>query len=96
MTGRWGITDTILQMFTGRVDTTHQVANPRVAVAGDTARMTALVEAQHLLSGDHAVFAFLKNHYEVDLVRDGDRWTIRRMRIENAWYRGAPAAIFGA
>ncbi|MDA2803425.1 nuclear transport factor 2 family protein [Nocardiopsis suaedae] len=96
MTGRWGITDTILQMFTGRVDTTHQVANPRVAVAGDTARMTALVEAQHLLSEDHAVFALLKNHYEVDLVRDGDRWTVRRMRIENAWFTGAPAAIFGA
>jgi hypothetical protein len=96
ISGRDTIVTTILGMFTGRVDTTHQVTNPRVAVDGDTARLTALVEAQHLLTADHGVFALLKNPYDVDLVRDGERWVIHRMRIDNAWFIGDPAAIFSA
>ncbi|MGW5715453.1 nuclear transport factor 2 family protein [Amycolatopsis sp. NPDC003865] len=95
MTGRDAIVDTILALFSGRVDTTHQVTNPRVTVDGDTARLTALVEAQHLLSADHSTHALLKNRYDVHLVRDGDRWVMRRVVIENAWYTGDPAAIFG-
>jgi hypothetical protein len=95
MTGRDAIVDTILALFESRVDTTHQVTNPRVTVDGDTARLTALVEAQHLLSADHGTHALLKNHYDVELVRDGERWVMRRVVIENAWYTGEPAAIFG-
>lgn len=95
MSGRDTIVTTILAMFTGRVDTTHQVTNPRVAVGGDTARLTALVEATHLLTADHDTFAQLKNPYDVELIRDGERWVIRRMRIENTWYTGDPTAIFG-
>ncbi len=95
MVGRDTIVTTILDSFTGRVDTTHQVTNPRIAVDGDTARLTALVEAQHLLSADHSTFALLKNPYDVELVRDGRRWVVRRMRIDNTWDRGDPAAIFG-
>jgi hypothetical protein len=96
MSGRDTIVTTILGMFAARVDTTHQVTNPRIAVDGDTARLTALVEAQHLLTADHRVFALLKNPYDVDLVRDGERWVIHRMRIDNAWFTGDPAAIFTA
>ncbi|NKZ03858.1 nuclear transport factor 2 family protein [Actinomadura latina] len=95
MVGRDTIVTTILGSFTGRVDTTHQVANPRVSVDGDTARLTALVEAQHLLTADHSTFALLKNPYDVELVRDGRRWVVHRMRIDNAWYLGDPTAIFG-
>jgi hypothetical protein len=96
MSGRDTIVTTILGMLTGRVDTTHQVTNPRIAIDGDTARLTALVEAQHLLAADHGTFALLKNPYDVDLVRDGERWVIRRIRIDNAWFTGDPAAIFNA
>jgi hypothetical protein len=95
MSGRDAIVATILALFTGRVDTTHQVTNPRIAVDGDTARLTALVEAQHLLAPGHGTFALLKNLYDTALVRDGRRWLIRRMRIDNAWFTGDPAAIFG-
>jgi hypothetical protein len=94
MAGRDTIVTTILGLFAGRVDTTHQVTNTRVAVEDDTARLTALVEAQHLLTADHGVFALLKNPYDVELVRDGARWLIHRMRIDNAWFTGDPAAIF--
>lgn len=96
MVGRETIVSNIFGLFAGRVDTTHQVSNPRIAVDGDVARLTALVEAQHLLTADHGTFALLKNPYDLDLVRDGDRWVIRRLRIDNAWYTGDPAAIFDA
>lgn len=95
MSGRDTIVTTILGMFTGRVDTTHQVTNPRISIDGDTARLTALVEAQHLLTADPAKHALLKNPYDVDLVRDGDRWVIRRLSIDNTWFTGEPTAIFG-
>ncbi|NEB18477.1 nuclear transport factor 2 family protein [Streptomyces coelicoflavus] len=95
MSGRDTIVTTILAMFTGRVDTTHQITNTRITVDGDTARLTALVEAQHLLIADPATHALLKNPYDVDLVRDGDRWVIRRLRIDNSWYTGEPTVIFG-
>jgi hypothetical protein len=95
MTGRDTIVSTVLGMFTDRVDTTHQVTNVRVGIDGDTARLTALVEAQHLLADDPATHALLKNLYDVDLLRDGDRWVISRLRIDNAWFTGDPAAIFG-
>lgn len=94
MRGRDTIVDTVLALFRDRVDTTHVVTNPRVAVDGDTARVTALVEAQHLLKG-HEVHALLKNRYDVGLVRDGDRWVMRRARIDNVWFTGEPAAVFG-
>ncbi|MFC4053660.1 nuclear transport factor 2 family protein [Actinomadura syzygii] len=103
MTGRDAIVATILGGFEGRVDTTHQVTNPRIVIdpdggapAGDTARLTALVEAQHLLTADRSVHALLKNLYDTDLVRDGHRWVISRVVIDNVWYTGDPAAIFGA
>ena len=96
MIGRDTIVDTILGLFAGRVDTTHQVTNARVSLSGDTAVLTALVEAQHLLSEDPATHALLKNPYEVHLIRHGERWLIRRMRIENTWLVGDPPAIFGA
>jgi hypothetical protein len=95
MTGRDAIVDTILALFAGRVDTTHQVTNPRVTVEGDTAHLTAMVEAQHLLTPGHDVHALLINRYDVDLVRAGDRWVMHRVVIENAWYTGDPTAIFG-
>jgi len=80
MSGRDTIVDTILDMFAGRVDTTHQITNARVNVSGDTAELTALVEAQHLLSSAPETHALLKNPYEVHLIRDGARWVIQRMR----------------
>ncbi|MFG3248142.1 nuclear transport factor 2 family protein [Streptomyces sp. NPDC048187] len=95
MSGRDTIVGTVLALFAGRVDTTHQVTNVRIGVDGDTARLTALVEAQHVLIDAPDTHALLKNPYTVDLARDGSRWLIRRMRIENTWLTGDPLAIFG-
>lgn len=96
MRGRDNIVDIIMGMFAGRVDTTHQVTNARVCVSGDTAELTALVEAHHLLIAAPGTHALLKNPYQVTLVRDGARWVIQRMRIENSWLVGEPQSIFSA
>lgn len=96
MIGRDTIVSTILATFIGRMDTTHQVTNPRITIDGNTARLTALVEAQHLLTDAPGTHALLKNPYTVDLVREDSRWLIRRMRIDNTWLTGDPVAIFGA
>lgn len=94
MKGRDTIVDGILALFAGRVATTHQVTNPRIRIDGDRARLTALVEAQHLLVDDPATHALLKNPYDVELVREGDRWLISAMTIHNTWLVGDPHAIF--
>lgn len=95
MEGRDVIVSSISGLFAGRVDTSHTIANVRVNASGDTATAQALVEAQHLLSADHSVFALLKNIYDVALVRDGRRWLISHLRLSNLWYTGDPRAIFG-
>jgi hypothetical protein len=94
MTGRDTIVETILSLFTGRVDTTHTVTNPRIHLTGDHARLTALVEAQHVLTADHRTHALLKNLYDATLTREDTRWTMQQLRIDNVWYTGNPPAIF--
>ncbi|MFI9778618.1 nuclear transport factor 2 family protein [Streptomyces sp. NPDC051956] len=78
-----------------RLDTSHTVTNCRVRILEDTAQLTALVEAQHLPSADHSRHLLLKNVYDVDLVRERQRWLMSRVRIENLWYTGDPAVITG-
>lgn len=77
------------------MDTTHVVSNPRVRLAGDTARLTAIMQAQHLPSDDHDRHALLNNRYDIDLVRDGIRWVMRRVHIDNVWFTGDPKVILG-
>ncbi|MFI8221269.1 nuclear transport factor 2 family protein [Streptomyces sp. NPDC085932] len=94
MSGRDTIADIILNPDIP-LDTTHVVTNVRVEVADDHARLTAHVEAQHLPKGDHTRHALLKNLYDVDLVRDGRRWLMRRACIDNVWFTGDPKVIIG-
>jgi hypothetical protein len=91
--GRRSIADTILGTVAG-LDTTHTVTNPRVTLDGDRATLFALVEAQHLPRGDHGRHLLLKNLYFVELSRNGRRWVIDHMRIENVWADGDPAVLF--
>jgi hypothetical protein len=94
MEGRATIVDIILNPDT-RIDTTHVVSNARVELDGDTARLTAIVEAQHLPKDDHSRYALLKNLYAVDAVRERSRWVMRHVRIDNVWYTGDPWVITG-
>jgi len=71
-----------------KLDTTHSVTNPRVAIDGDTARLDALVEAQHVSQDDHTLRYLMKNRYDVELARKGDGWVITRNTVDNVWRSG--------
>ena len=77
------------------IDTTHSVSNPRVSVSGDTARLDALVEAQHVSQNDQSRHYLMKNRYDVELVRDGEVWRIKRVTVDNVWRSGDPAVLSG-
>ncbi len=88
------ITGIILNPET-RIDTTHEVSNPRVQIDGDVATMTALVEAQHLPTTDHSRHALLKNIFDVRADRDRDTWRMSYVLIRNIWHVGDPSVITG-
>lgn len=71
-----------------KLDTTHSVTNPRVTIDGDTARLDALVEAQHVSQDDHARSYLMKNRYDVALARQGSGWVITRNTVDNIWRSG--------
>jgi len=77
----------------GSLDTTHTVSNQRVVIDADIARMEALVEAQHVPRGDSTRHYLMKNRYNVDLVRSGDDWLIRRIVVDNVWRSGDPTVL---
>lgn len=101
----WGIElpvfegrDTVIQALRGSVgllDTTHAVTNPRIEIKGDTAKLYAIVEAQHLLPNDHNRHCLMKNQYDVNLIRDGDRWVISHMLVNGVWFTGEPGILLG-
>jgi hypothetical protein len=76
-------------------DTTHSVANPLVTIDGDTARLDALVEAQHVLISDPSRHYLMKNRYDVELVREGDVWVITRNTVDNVWRSGDVGVMAG-
>ncbi len=79
----------------GSLDTTHSVTNARVTINGDTARMDALVEAQHVPRNDPARHYVMKNRYDVELARNGDVWVITRNTVDNVWRSGDIAVLSG-
>ncbi|MBC7806764.1 MAG: nuclear transport factor 2 family protein, partial [Akkermansiaceae bacterium] len=66
----------------GSQTTSHVITNGRVHVEGDVARLHTLVDATHLPRGDHSRRCQMMNWYEVELVRVGRLWRIRRLVID--------------
>lgn len=79
---------TALSASLSKLDTTHSVSNPRVNLDGDKAYLEALVEAQHVPKDDNSRHYLMKNHYKVDLVRQGSDWVIQRTVVDNIWRHG--------
>ena len=77
------------------LDTSHSVSNPRASIDGDTARLDALVEAQHLPRHDHSRHYMMKNRYDVKLVRQEGVWLIERVTVDNVWRSGDVAVLGG-
>ncbi|APG04286.1 hypothetical protein BJI69_10515 [Luteibacter rhizovicinus DSM 16549] len=77
------------------LDTTHSVSNPRVTIDADTARLEAMVEAQHVPKNNASMHYLMKNRYDVQLIRQGDAWVIKHVAIDNVWRDGDPAVLAG-
>lgn len=77
------------------LDTTHSVTNARVTIDGDTARLDALVEAQHVPRSDPTRHYLMKNRYDVELARAGDGWLITRNTVDNIWRTGDITVLAG-
>lgn len=90
--------DTIVAALSGalsQLDTTHSVSNVRVTLQGDSARLDALVEAQHVPQSDPSRHYLMKNRYDVELVREAGVWLIHRVTVDNVWRSGDPAVLAG-
>ncbi len=82
----------------GPLDTSHTASNIHITVNDETTTLKAYVMAQHFMPGegprpDRTTHALFMNRYDADLVRDGDRWRISRLTIDNAWFEGDPAML---
>lgn len=83
--------ETVIAALSGslsRLHTSHTVSNPLVTIDGDTARLDALVEAQHVPVNDPSRHYMMKNRYDVELARQGDVWVITRNTVDNIWRSG--------
>lgn len=90
--------ETLIAALSGSLsplDTTHSVSNPLVTIDGDTARLDALVEAQHVPRNDPTRNYLMKNRYDVELARQGDGWVITRNTVDNIWRSGDVAVMAG-
>jgi ketosteroid isomerase-like protein len=93
--------DVVVGALTGAVgplDTSHSITNVRVEITGDTAIARCYAQANHFLPGegpqpDRTRHALMMNRYTADMARDGERWRIRRLLIDCAWFEGDPQVL---
>jgi hypothetical protein len=96
ITGRQAILDSVLPLI-GPLDTSHTASNLQIEISDDSATLSAYVMSQHFMpregSRRGSENALLMNRYDCDLVRDGQKWLLKRITIDNAWAQGDPEIL---
>jgi len=96
LNGRDAVVKSLISLL-GPLDTSHTVSNLQVKISGDSATAYAYIMAQHFMPGDgprrETENALLMNRYYCELVRDGPKWRLNRVRIDNAWAEGDPEIL---
>jgi hypothetical protein len=92
----WQVVVKSLLAVLGPLDTSHSVSNIQTTINGESATLKAHILARHFLPGegprpDRSSHALVMNRCDADLVRDGDRWRISHLTIDNVWFEGDPA-----
>jgi ketosteroid isomerase-like protein len=87
-----------LTAYVGPLDTSHSVTNVRIDISGDTATARCYAQANHFLPGegprpDQTRHALMMNRYTAEMARGEDRWRIRRLLIDCAWFEGDPQVL---
>jgi hypothetical protein len=96
LNSRQAILDALLP-FLGPLDTTHTASNLQIEISGDTATLYGYVMSQHFMPREGArrgsENALLMNRYDCELVRDGQKWRFKCVKIDNAWMQGDPEIL---
>jgi hypothetical protein len=91
LNGRQAIMERVLPLI-GPLDTTHTASNLQIEISDDSATLSAYVMSQHFMpregSRRGSEHALLMNRYDCELVRDGQKWRLKRITIDNAWCQG--------
>jgi hypothetical protein len=64
-------------------------------IQGSGRKTERITQAQHVFCEDPGKHLLLKNIYSVDLSREGSVWLITAMTIDNIWFSGEAAILFG-
>lgn len=96
LTGRQAIVDALIPLL-GPLDTSHTLSNVQTEISEDSATVYCYVLAQHFMPRQgpqpNSENALLMNRYDCELARDGQKWRVRRMTIDNAWAQGNPEIL---
>ena len=96
LSGRDTVVKSLISLL-GPLDTSHAVSNLQVRISGDSATAQAYIMAQHFMPGDGprrgTENALLMNRYHCELLRDGQKWRLSRVKIDNAWAEGDPEIL---
>jgi len=96
LAGREAIIKFLLPLL-GPLDTTHTAHNLQIEIAGDSAVLYGYVMSQHFMpregSRRGSENALLMNRYDCELVRDDQKWRLKRVTIDNAWAQGNPEIL---
>jgi hypothetical protein len=96
MASRQVIVETVLPLI-GPLDSSHTTSNHQIEVSDDSATLSAFVMSQHFMpregSRRGSENALLMNRYDCELVRDGQKWRLKRITIDNAWCQGDPEIL---
>jgi hypothetical protein len=96
MASRQVIIDSILPLI-GPLDTSHTVSNAQIELSDDSATLSAFVMSQHFMPREGcrrgSENALLMNRYDCEVVRDGQKWRLKSIVIDNAWAQGDPEIL---
>jgi SnoaL-like protein len=96
LTGRQAIVNALIPLL-GPLDTSHTVSNLQIEISEDSATLDGYVMSQHFMpregSRPGSENALLMNRYDCELDRDGEKWRLKRVTIDNAWAQGNPEIL---
>jgi hypothetical protein len=79
----------------GRLDTLHQVSNPRIALTDVGVSLTTVMEADHFPPGDHSRHFSIKSRHSSLLVNEDGAWLIASNEVHAVWIDGDAAVLSG-
>lgn len=96
--GKETVVERLMKVVGQSMDSTHMITNIRTKGSGDSLEIACYALAQHYRLGqgpspDFQDFYLMGNKYKAQVVRDGDVWRVKSLRVEPAWTQGVPGVM---